>query len=80
MGFLVTLTDDTTREVDGADSYEQEGPLTTFFTGDGRPVRLDSAFSNRIASFRTDRVTEIRRVDAQRAGRVSPSGLRSIPA
>ena len=31
MAFEVTLTDDTTERVEGADSYTLEGPLTTFF-------------------------------------------------
>lgn len=64
MSFEVTFDDATRRTVDGADAYEQDGPLTTFYVTDGRPARLGSAFATRVASFRTDRVIEIRRTVA----------------
>jgi hypothetical protein len=58
--FVVTLTDQTTHEIDGADAYRQEGPLTTFFRLDeGRRV-IDS-WSIRLASFRTTDIGAIRR-------------------
>jgi len=60
MPFEVTLTDDTTERVDGADSYTLEGPLTTFF-GNDRPRPLDS-WSIKIASYRTERIAKIRRL------------------
>ena len=41
MAYEVTLVDDTTELVDGADSYQLEGPLTTFY-GNDRPRPLDS--------------------------------------
>lgn len=48
--------------VDGADAYQQEGPMTTFFRrGDGRDV-IDS-WSTRVASFRTDGLLVVRRRD-----------------
>jgi hypothetical protein len=59
MAFEVTLTDESTELVDGADSYQQEGPLTTFYGGD-RPRPLDS-WSVKVASYRTDRIARIRR-------------------
>jgi hypothetical protein len=62
MPFVITLTDETTEEVHGADSYTQEGPLTTFF-GNERPRPLDS-WSVKVASFRTDRIAKIRRLTA----------------
>ena len=64
MTFLVRFDDDTTTMVQGADAYEQEGPLTTFFDRNGAG-RLASAFAERMASFRTNRIVEIRRTDAQ---------------
>ena len=64
MRFAVTFDDDTTTVVQGADAYEQEGPLTTFFDRNGGG-RLASAFTDRVASFRTNRIIEIRRLDAQ---------------
>lgn len=62
MGFEVRFADDTATVVHDADAYEQEGPLTTFFVRNGAG-RLASAFSVRVASFRTDRVVEIRRLE-----------------
>ena len=60
--FLVTLTDEHTEEIDRADAYQQEGPLTTFFSlGPGRQV-IDS-WSTRLASFRTADICTVRRVD-----------------
>jgi hypothetical protein len=63
MSFRVRFDDDTTTIVHDADSYEQEGPLTTFFDRDGGAGRLASAFAIRVASFRTSRIIEIRRVE-----------------
>jgi hypothetical protein len=60
MSFLVLFEDDTTTIVDDADSYEQEGPLTTFFDRNGGG-RLASAFAVRVASFRTAKIVEVRR-------------------
>jgi hypothetical protein len=60
MAFEVTLLDETTEKVMGADSYCLEGPLTTFY-GNDRPRPLDS-WSVKVASYRTDRITRIRRV------------------
>ena len=52
--FAVTLT------VEGADAYQQEGPLTTFFSlRDDRHV-IDS-WSVRLASYRTSDISAIRR-------------------
>jgi hypothetical protein len=49
--------------VDGADAYQQEGPMTTFFRrGDGRNV-IDS-WSTRVASYRTTDLLVVRRHDA----------------
>ena len=62
MTFEVTLTDDSTEEVPGADSYCLEGPLTTFY-GNERPRPLDS-WSVKVASYRTDRIARIRRLGA----------------
>ena len=60
MSFVVYFEDDTTTIVDAADSYEQEGPLTTFFDRNGGG-RLASAFAVRVASFRTSKIVEVRR-------------------
>jgi hypothetical protein len=58
--FEVSLRDGTVEVVDGADAYQQEGPMTTFFRrGDGRDV-IDS-WSVRVASFRTADLRAVRR-------------------
>lgn len=58
--FAVTLTDQTTDVVEGADAYQQEGPMTTFFSlRDDRHV-IDS-WSVRLASYRTADISAIRR-------------------
>lgn len=58
--FAVTLTDQTTDLVEGADAYQQEGPMTTFFSlRDDRHV-IDS-WSVRLASYRTADISAIRR-------------------
>jgi hypothetical protein len=63
MGYEVTTADGTTDVITGADTYQQEGPLTTFFrTTPGRAV-ID-CWSTRLASFRT---ADIRAIRAQLA-------------
>lgn len=61
MTFEVTLADNAVEVVEGADSFQQEGPLTTFFGTDGRHRTLDS-WSVKVASIRTDRIIKIRRL------------------
>ena len=63
MGYEVTSSDGTVELVTGADSYQQEGPLTTFFSvGAGRTV-VDS-WATRLASYRTADIRKVRRIDA----------------
>ena len=69
MGFEVRFEDETTTQVLDADAYEQEGPLTTFFDRNGGGG-LTSAFALRVASFRTSRIVEIRRVSCAPAARL----------
>ncbi len=59
--FIVTLADQSVEAIDDADAYQQEGPMTTFFSiGSNREV-IDS-WSVRLASFRTADIAAIRRV------------------
>lgn len=59
MAYEVTLHEDGAQVVEGADSYVQEGPLTTFFAGrEGRAV-LDP-WTRRLASFRTVDILRVR--------------------
>lgn len=60
MGFEITLIDKEIEFISDADGYELEGPLTTFFTSDGHTQRL-SSWSTRLASYKTDQITCIRR-------------------
>jgi hypothetical protein len=58
--FRIHLDDDGDELITDADTYQQEGPLTTFFsTAPGRQT-VDS-WSVRLASFRTSRIVAIRR-------------------
>ena len=61
--YQITLKDRSMERIDGADAYQQEGQMTTFFqTGSGRNV-VDT-WSTRVASFRTSEVVIIRRLEA----------------
>ena len=69
--FEVTLRDRSVETVDGADAYQQEGPMTTFFRcGDGREV-IDS-WSTRMASFRTADLLAVRRRDVAASAAALP--------
>jgi hypothetical protein len=62
MSYVVTLANDRIELVQGADAYQLEGPLTTFFrTAPGRGV-IDS-WSTRLASFRTSDIRSIKAAD-----------------
>ena len=59
MTFELVHLDGRAERIAGADTYEQEGPLTTFFATAGREF-VDS-WSVRLASFRTADIASIRR-------------------
>lgn len=74
MAYLVTLTNDRVELVDGADAYQLEGPLTTFFrTQPGRQV-ID-CWSVRLASFRTADIASIRAADPVGGTATAPVAL-----
>jgi hypothetical protein len=65
--FEVTLSDCSTDVIEGANAYQQEGPMTTFFRcGEGREL-IDS-WSTRIASLRTTDIVSIHRREQHSAG------------
>ncbi len=64
MTFEITLIDQNKETIPEADGYELEGPLTTFFMSDGHTQRL-SSWSTRLASYKTDQITSIKRVICQ---------------
>jgi hypothetical protein len=65
-GYDVHTSDGTVARVVGADTYRQEGPLTTFFRTDaGR--RVVDCWSERLASFRTAEIARILAVEEEPA-------------
>ena len=60
--YVVTLKDRTTEEVAGADAYQQEGQMTTFFRTDRSRDVVDS-WSTRLFSVRTAEILMIRRLE-----------------
>lgn len=60
--FEVILSDGREESVQGADAYQPEQSMTTFFSTGGRH-RID-CWSVRMASFRTDQIVAIRRSQA----------------
>lgn len=75
--FEVILRDGAVETVDGADAYQQEGPMTTFFRrGDGRDV-IDS-WSTRMASFRTADLLVVRRREAPAVGPGSTATVHAL--
>lgn len=61
--FEVALQGGDVVTVDGADAYQPEGPLTTFFCRGSSRATIDS-WSLRVASFRTADIVAIRRAVA----------------
>lgn len=60
--FELVLADGSIQVVDGADAYQQEQSMTTFFRNDRGRQAVDS-WSVRVASFRTDSILAIRRIE-----------------
>jgi hypothetical protein len=74
--YEVTLKAGTTEQIENADAYQQEGPMTTFFRiTSGRQV-VDS-WSIRLASFRTTDVVAVRRQESEMTAMASMPSLRS---
>jgi hypothetical protein len=61
-GYDVQTSDGSVEHVAHADTYLQEGPLTTFFRTDAGRRVVDS-WSVRLASFRTAEIARIRAVE-----------------
>lgn len=57
----ITLRDGTVEQVAGADAYQPEQSMTTFFRTGGR--HTVDCWSVRMASFRTDQILAIRRLE-----------------
>lgn len=67
--FEVVLADGSHEVIDGADAYQQEQSMTTFFRSDGRRQAVD-CWSVRVASFRTDQILAVRRIESSAAAGV----------
>ena len=64
--FELHLADKTVQLVEGADAYQQEQSMTTFFCSSAGRQTVD-CWSVRVASFRTDTILWIRRVEPKTA-------------
>jgi hypothetical protein len=65
--YTLTRKDGEIEVIDGADTYEQEGPLTTFFQV-APDRRVIDCWSVRLMSIRTTDIASIRRETPARAG------------
>lgn len=63
IAFEVTLVDGTRERISGANAYQQEHSMTTFFQSSSDRQTFD-CWSMRVASFRTDSILSIRRMQA----------------
>jgi hypothetical protein len=63
MGYTVTLRDRTAEYVDGADAFDHERLMTTFFRTNNARGAVD-CWSVPLASFRTDEILMIRRCES----------------
>lgn len=73
--YTVTLRDHTTEHIEGADAYATERVLTTFFRTANARGAVD-CWSVAVASFRTDEILSIRRIETTNTTSDSPA----IPA
>ena len=64
MAYEITTVGGDIEQVREADTYAQEGPLTTFFRTDAGRRVVDS-WAVRLASFRTSEIARIRRLDTE---------------
>lgn len=74
--YEILLKDGSVEEIDGADTYEQEGPLTTFFELAPDRQTID-CWSTRLSSIRTAEIVRIRRCSRSQATVVALSELRA---
>lgn len=74
--FDVTLIDGTSQQVRDANAYQQEQSMTTFFRSNSDRQSFD-CWSVRVASFRTNSILSIRRIDSVRGGDRTSSARQS---
>lgn len=68
--FAIQLKEGQTVTVSEADTYQFEGPLTTFFST-GSSLQVIDSWSTRVASYRTADIVSIERSD-ERAAEAAP--------
>ncbi len=61
--FEIEFTTGSLLHLEGADAYQPEGAMTTFFASGSSRSTIDS-WSTRIASYRTADILSVQRVDA----------------
>ena len=71
--YEITLKDRTVEVIDGADAYQQEGQMTTFFALSDERLVVD-CWSTRLASFRTSEILIVRRRVGADTGEGSDGG------
>lgn len=64
MLFEIRFTTGDTLLLEGADAYQPEGAMTTFFATGSTRCSIDS-WSTRIASYRTADITSVQRIGSQ---------------
>jgi hypothetical protein len=74
--FEVTFRDHSVEVVEGADAYQPEGPMTTFFA-DGAGRQTLGPWSTRLASYRTSEILIVRRQEHEGQVNVRTASLRS---
>lgn len=67
--FEIEFTSGHLLHLEGADAYQPEGSMTTFFASGSSRSTIDS-WSTRIASYRTADITSVQRVPGGAVGRV----------
>lgn len=75
--FEITLRDGTTESVVGADAYQPDSRLTTFYRTANCRGTVDG-WATRIASYRTDDIRVIRRHGSDAARRALPRAVVSL--
>ena len=75
--YVVTLRDRSVETVAGADAYSHERVMTTFYRTANARHAVD-CWSDALASFRTDEILMIRRVESSEADAAEFSGLAAV--
>ena len=75
--FSITLRDHSTESIDGANTYVHEKVMTTFYRTDNARGAVD-CWSTAMASFRTDEILAIRRMEDESAATAGFPALAAV--